>query len=177
MKSVTLRNVKNQQGLRNLASTGASGAAEMPSSGTASRNSPWCNNLLNSVADDSRYITWGKTTWIVVRDQTHLAGIPLQQPIQNSSADKQRKSSSEQLGPGCRTREVSSLSHYLEHGLCSKAWRSVCPQGCFHLHLVSMCKPSFYREVSKPDLDIKPVMIHTPSFHQVTSALPTKCLF
>lgn len=149
----------------------------MPCSGTASRNSPWCHDLLYSVADDSRYITRGKTTQIVVRDQTHLAGIPLQQPIQHSSADKQKKSSSEQLGPGCHTREVSFLSHYLERGLCSKPWRSVWPQECFHLHLMSMCKPSFSREVSKPDLEIKPVMIHTPDFHQVTSALSTKCLF
>ena len=148
----------------------------MPSSVTASRSLPWCHDIIYD-SNDSHYITQGKNTGIVILDQTHLAGILLQWPIQKSSVVKQRKSSSEQLGPSCHTREVSSLSHYSEHGLCSKAWRSVCPQGCFYLHLMWMCKPSFYTEMSKPDLEMKPARIHTTNFHQVTYTLPTKYLF
>lgn len=148
----------------------------MSGSVTACRSPPWCHDLMYA-STDSHYITRGKNTGIVILDQTHLAGILLQRPTQKTAAVKWRKSSSKPLGSGLPTWEFSASSHCSEYSLCSKTWRTVCPQRCFYFPLIPKCKPLFHTEVSKPDLEMRPVRIHTTHFHQVTCALPTSHSF
>lgn len=121
-----------QQGLQILASTGASGAAEMSSSATASRNTSWCHDLVSD-STDSHCISHmrkkkHRNCCIGSDSSSRDPRIQIQNTVQKSSAVKLRSS--------CFYWEASSLPHNSEHGLCSKAWRSVCPQGCLYLHLI-----------------------------------------